>query len=323
MVLYPLTANFLQIGDISSLYLLTASTSLENQAKVFLIACRVNGLSPNTLKGYAYILNRFLSFCLELKVHDVKKFTKNHARLFILRLQETNQPVSVGDYYRCIHRFFNWLVEEGVLKENPVSRARPPRVPQKVIVPFTPPQIQTLLSLCPSNTFLGTRNRAIILTFLDTGLRLSELAAIQLIDIDFDKETIKVKGKGAKERFVRIGKTTQKALLRYLLMRQDSHPCLWVTEERRPITAEGIAQVIKKTLKAQANLQGVRCSPHTFRHTFGTQALRNKADIRQVQSLLGHSTLRTTLRYVATVNSEDAVQSHQQFSPVDNLKGIK
>lgn len=319
MVLYPLTAKFLQIGDVSSLYLLTASTSLENQAKVFLIACRVNGLSPNTLKGYAYMLNRFLSFCLELKVKDVRKFTVNHARLFILRLQETNQAVSVGDYFRCIHRFFNWLVEEGVLKENPVSRARPPRAAQKVIVPFTPPQIQTLLSLCPSNTFLGTRNRAIILTFVDTGLRLSELAGVQLKDIDFDKETIKVKGKGAKERFVRVGRITQKALLRYLLMRQDGHPCLWVTEERRPITAEGIAQVIKKTLKAQANLQGVRCSPHTFRHTFGTQALRNKADIREVQSLLGHSTLRTTLLYVATVKSEDAVKSHRQFSPVDNL----
>jgi integrase/recombinase XerC len=319
MVLYPLTANFLQIGDVSSLYLMTTSSSIEKQAKVFLIACKVNGLSPNTLRDYAYKLNRFNSFCLELKVHDVKKFTVNHARLFILRLQETNQPVSVGDYFRCLHRFFSWLVNEEVLKENPISRARPPRAAQKVIIPFTLPQIQTLLSLCPSNTFLGIRNRAIILTFLDTGLRLSELASVQLKDIDFDKETIKVKGKGAKERVVRIGRIAQKALLRYLLIRQDQHPCLWVTEERRPITVDGIAQVIKKTLKVQAQLQGVRCSPHTFRHTFGTQALRNKADLREVQSLLGHSTLRTTLRYVATVNSEDAVISHRCFSPVDNL----
>ena len=99
MVLYPLIAQNSQIGDVSSLYLLTSSTSLENQAKMFLIVCRVNGLSPNSVKDYAYKLNRFISFCLELKVHGVNKFTVNHARLFILRLQETNQAVSVSDFH--------------------------------------------------------------------------------------------------------------------------------------------------------------------------------------------------------------------------------
>jgi len=101
-----------------------------------------------------------------------------------------------------------------------------------------------------------------------------------------------------------------------LLMRKDSYPCLWVTEERRPLTAAGIQSTIKK-LCLRAEVKDAKRGPHTFRHTFGTMALRNGADIREVQSLLGHSTLKTTLTYVATVNSEDAIISHRQWSPVD------
>ncbi len=113
---------------------------------------------------------------------------------------------------------------------------------------------------------------------------------------------------------------TQKALLKYLLSRGSDSAWLWLTEEKKPLTLEGIAQVFKKTLKARSGLKDVRVSPHTFRHTFATTALRNGADIRDVQSLLGHSTLRMTMRYVATVNSEQAVQRHKKWSPVDALK---
>jgi integrase/recombinase XerC/integrase/recombinase XerD len=175
-----------------------------------------------------------------------------------------------------------------------------------------------MLLLYDENTFIGARNRAIILTLLDTGLRLSELANIQLNDIDFDREIIKVMGKGAKERVVGLGVKTQKALLHYLLMRKDNYPCLWLTEERKPFRAEGI-QIMIRRLGKRAGITSVRVSPHTFRHTFGTQLLQNGLGEFAVQSLLGHSTLTMTRRYVATLNSEQAVQGYRKFSPVDNL----
>jgi len=210
------------------------------------------------------------------------------------------------------------MVEEGTLKQNPISSIHIRKPPEKIIQPFKLDQVQDLLLLCDEGKFLGARNRAIILTFLDTGLRLSELANIQIKDINFDHETIKVMGKGAKERVVRIGKKTQKALLRYLLMRNDGLACLWVTEERIPLTHWGIEIMIRK-LGKRVGISGVRCSPHTFRHTSATQSLRNGAGLEQVKSLLGHSTLYMTMRYAATINSEDAVQSHQRFSPVDRM----
>lgn len=312
-----LTHNKIQVGGVSALDHLISKNDLSGQLQAFLLSCRVDELSSATLSYYSYQVGAFVRFCLEAGRTDAQHITAEHIRLFLLKLQETNNKTSVYDYYRAVKRFFNWLVAEGILKRSPMTVIRPPKKEDRLIQPFKPEHIQDLLLLC-DNSFLGTRNKAIILTFLDTGLRLSELANIQLADIDFAREIIKVMGKGAKERVVRIGKRAQKALLRYLLMRSDAYPCLWLSEERRPLTAWGIQEMIRK-LGKRAGFNGIRCSPHTFRHTFGTQALRNKADIREVQSLLGHSTLKTTLRYVATVNSEDAVISHKSFSPADRM----
>ena len=159
---------------------------------------------------------------------------------------------------------------------------------------------------------------SIILMFLDTGLRLSELVGIEIKDVDFDRETIKVMGKGARERVVRIGGATQKALLHYLLMRQDNYPCLWVSEEQKPLGSDGVKLMIKR-LGERASIKGVRCSPHTFRHTFATRALLHGASEFEVQSLLGHEGLEMTRRYTASLRSEAAIKGHKRFSPVDNM----
>lgn len=306
-----------QIGSLSALEQMIALGDIEGQVQAFLLSCKVDELSPATLRDYAQKLRALTRFCRGLEVASTKDITASHVRLFLLKLQETNSPVSIHDYYRVVKRFFNWLVEEEMLEHSPMSSIRPPRMPRKIVQPFTMSQIADLL--CDSSTFIGARNKAIVLTFLDTGLRLGELAGIQVGDIDLDRETIKVMGKGAKERVVRIGKKTQKAVFYYLLMRKDSCPCLWVNHERKPLTAWGIQLMIRR-LGRRAGITEVRCSPHTFRHTFGTQALLNGAGEFEVQSLLGHSTLTMTRRYVATLKSENAIIGHRQWSPVDNLR---
>jgi site-specific recombinase XerD len=116
-----------------------------------------------------------------------------------------------------------------------------------------------------------------------------------------------------------IGKTAHKALLRYLLMRQNEHPCLWVTEERRPLTRWGIVMVMR-VLKRRSKIEGVRCSAHTFRRTFATRALLNGTGEFEVQSLLGHEGLDMTRRYAASLGSEAAIVGHRRFSPVDNME---
>lgn len=299
---------------------LSGAKDLKGYLKTFLLTCKVNELSPHTIFGYNYKIGAFISFCHSLGVTDPAKTTVDDVRQFILRLQEHhNKAVSVYDYYKCIKRFFNWLVEEGVIDTSPMQRIRPPRIEQKVIAPYQPDHLKTLLSLCDPQTFCGLRNRALILIFMDTGVRLKEMVSMQIEDLDLERGVITVNGKGAKQRVVSVGIGARKVILRYLLSRNDTQPCVWVTEERRPLTREGLATIFKR-LARRAQLNNVRCSPHTFRHTFATRALMNGASEFEVQSLLGHSTLVMTRRYAATLKSEQAVIAHKKFSPVDNLK---
>jgi integrase/recombinase XerC/integrase/recombinase XerD len=300
-------------------------SGLKSYFNSFYLVCKTDGLAPASIADYKKKLGIFSRFLTGSGIDDPKNIGAMHIRLFLEERRSTCNSVSVSGYYRSIKRFFNWMVEEELLPKSPMDKIKPPRVERKVIRPFTIEEINKLLMLCDQKTFLGLRNRAIILTFFDTGLRLREMADIQLKDIDLDREVIKVMGKGARERFVRIGGETQKSIVKYLLARRDNYPCLWVSEERKPLLYWGIEIMIRK-LGKRAALAGVRCSPHTFRHSFGTSALRNHADIREVQVLLGHATLNMTLRYVATIASEDAIQGHRGnkerrgFSPVDNMK---
>lgn len=319
MVLYHLTTTTPQIGAEPSLYHLTSLGNLEGQLEAFILSCRVDGLSPETIKNYRYQLTAFVRFCSMAGVATPAQVTANHIRLFLLKLRETNNPVSVMDYHKSIKRFFNWLVGEGIIKDSPMQVIKSPRIPQTIVKPFSHQDIENLLLLCSSNSFLDARNKAMVLVFLDTGLRLSELAAIQLVDINFESETIKVMGKGAKERVVRVGKTTQKALLRYLLMRNDSHPCLWITEERRPMTKNGV-QITVRVLCQRAGITDAKPGPHTFRHTAAIQCLRNGMGEFTLQIMLGHSTLAMTRKYVSSLGQDDMLRAHRMASPVDNME---
>lgn len=318
MLLDRLTNNKTQAQAVSGLDLLTTSKNLATQLETFLLSCRVDELSPATIKNYQYQLRRFVSFCIKLSQDDAHYITSHHVRHFLLSLQETNNPTSIGDYYKTLKRFFNWLIAEGILSDTPMHNIKPPRKVDKIVKPFSAQDIEHLLILCSGNRLLDLRNKAIILMFLDTGLRLSELANIQLADVNFDQETIRVMGKGKKERVVRIGKTTQKALLRYLLARSDSQLCLWVTEESKPLTRDGVQSAIKK-LCYRAGITDAKPGPHTFRHTAAIHCLRNGMGEFALQMMLGHATLRMTRRYVSTLGQEDMIKAHLKASPVDKM----
>ena len=302
-----LTNSKSQLWLNTSLDTLTKTDTLESHLALFLISCQVNNLSPRSIRDYGQKLKPFITFCRGQEITNPKQITVNAMRVYILTLQQHMKPVSVHDYYRCTKRFLNWLIEEGILDENPMARIRPPKVPKQIIQPFSTEQIMKILAVC-NNTFAGCRDRAIVLTFIDTGLRLSELTGIMLTDVDMQRGIIQVMGKGAKQRRVRIGRETQKAVLKYLLRRNDNWRCLWVTEERRPITAEGIRQIILR-LGRRAGISGVRCSPHTFRHTFSIYALRCGMGEFGLQHLLGHETLYMTRKYAGSLSDDDAISA--------------
>ena len=196
----------------------------------------------------------------------------------------------------------------------------------KVVKPYTTEEIRKMLAVCEYDynhnaKFLGSRNQAIILVLLDTGVRLSELLQIEVGDIDNETGNIKVLGKGAKERMVRIGRTAQKILWRYLVHRPDNGMKeLWLTEEGEPLHERGVQSLVKR-LKERAgiNSQG---SVHKFRHSFAIGFLRTDKNVFNLQYLLGHSDLDMVRRYTSTLGMEDALEAHKTASPADQL-GLK
>ena len=189
------------------------------------------GRSQRTIEWYAANLKRFLQF---LKSHNmsvsIKAIGIPEVRRFIHHLQsevvrwednpnindsERLSPFSVQGYVRTIKAFWSWLLEEGYIQENPIARLKLPRVPHKIIATFTPEQIQTLIRSLDHRTPTGFRNYTIILLFLDTGIRLSELTSLEIEDINIGQSCMLVSGKGSRERTVPFGIQVRRALWRY------------------------------------------------------------------------------------------------------------
>jgi site-specific recombinase XerD len=317
------------------------SVSLSSLVKGFILTQRTDCKSPKTIEYYDGILRRFLWYANQHKwPDDVRLITEWYIREFLAYVSsEINRwgmngngsessrkkatYSTVHHYYCVLKAFFNWCIREDCILESPLVKIKLANPRLNVVRPYTTPEILKLLNVCDYNfknnaKFLGSRNKAIVLTLLDTGLRISELAGIKLEDIESERGWIKVKGKGAKERVVRIGATAQKALWRYMVYRhKNQHSELWLTEEGEPMKSGGI-QVMMKRLKERAGVTS-NGNCHRFRHTFALSFLRKDGNPFNLQYLLGHSDLRMVKHYVSTLDMEDALKAHEQASPADLL----
>jgi len=290
--------------------------SLAKLAQFYLISCRVEGKASNTIRVYSMALNNLLSSS------DSSMPDANSIRLSLYELEKRGLSFgAIHVHYRGLKTFFNWLVREGHLKESPLRNIKPPKLDTVLIKPFTSEDINRLLLVTSGTRFIDFRNRAIVLVFLDTGIRVQEMAGLRIRDIDFGTGMVRVFGKGRKERYVRIGKTGRKALLNYLAKRDDELPCMWLTEERKPLSQDGVTIMVRRLCK-WAKITGVKCGPHTFRHTAAINYLRNGGSEFTLQIMLGHTSLAMTRRYVMALGAEDMARVHEKASPVDNL-GIK
>jgi integrase/recombinase XerC/integrase/recombinase XerD len=314
-----------------------ASTELSNLIEGYSLCARSEGISENTIlltrRAVTYLRNFLLRSSLSINAESIGV---SEIRGFILYLKETQRfehhPLikshdrkltghTVNCYLRSISAFWSWLLKEGFINSNPFARVKIPKAPKKVITPFTEEQTQSLLQAIDASTATGLRNYAIVLTFLDTGMRLGELIGLEMNNVDFRNRTLKVLGKGAKERRLPIGKRLLAALWKYQLHRPQPATGLidnfFLARDGWPLTKNRVETIIKN-LGRKAGLQGVRCSPHTFRHTFCIQFLRNGANLFSLQQMTGHSSLEVLRGYVALAESDLRIV-HQKFSPVDNL----
>ncbi len=185
---------------------------------------------------------------------------------------------TVNNRFRALRAFLNWSVAEGIIGQSPMRNIRAPFVGRPVIPVFTAEHVKALLYLCPPNTWWGARDRVIILTLLHTGVRLSELAGITLQDMDLVHDTIRVRGKGDKQRTIYLAPEVQRAILQYLRHRTDQDEHLWISRYGDQLSSGAIRQMIRD-LGVRAQVKGVRCSTHKFRHTFAVNFLRSGGEI--------------------------------------------
>jgi site-specific recombinase XerD len=191
-------------------------------------------------------------------------------------------------------------------------------VKEKMVQALTLEQVQLLLAQCSSRTTLGSRDKAILMMLLDTGMRVSELASLNMSDVDVNSGAIVVRfGKGGKQRIVRMGRTAQKILWRYVAAyRKGYGDRLFLTHDGRPLKAEAI-EIMVRRLGKKTGIAEVHA--HRLRQTFAISYLRGGGDVFTLKYLLGHTTLQMTQRYLQSLNADDALDAHKKFSPLDNM----
>ena len=314
-------------------------TSLNSLLETYSIQARTEGKSENTIRIYTTavtVLERFL----ERKGYplDVTRIGHEELREFAGYLQNIrafmDHPYTapqmkglsghtINSYLRAIRAFWSWLLAEEFIEVNPFDRVKVPKAPKKVIVPFSEEQLRALLRAIDIKSPIGIRDSTIIQTLLDTGMRVTELTRLEMENVNLVQRCLKVHGKGDKERIVPIGVTVQKALARYInkYRPQPMYPLsdnLFLSRDSMPLTPNRIESIIER-YASKAGIQGVRASPHTFRHTFAVSYLRNGGDIFTLQRILGHETLDMVRNYV-NLAQYDLQEAHLRCSPVDNLK---
>jgi len=290
----------------------------------FLLSCRVENKSPATVSFYKNILDKFQWFLNKFGIDTIDpisirsflayvKDSENRWDSVNARANKKVAPYTLERYYTGLSALFRWSMEEGLIEVNPMATIKKPKVPRKIVKGLEADKIHTLLSSFTCNSFTDYRNKAIFFVFLDTGLRLSELANMTLSDIIIQKGIIRVVGKGNKERLVRIGLKTQKVLWSYLARRNSDSDYVWLNEDGQPILANGIAQMIR----IMGRRLDIPMSPHKLRHSFAISFLRNGANPFELQIALGHSTLEMTRRYTQALGFDDVFKRHVLASPVD------
>lgn len=289
----------------------------------FLLSRQAMRCTAKTMEHYEYTLGSFISYLESQNTEYVSTITPGHIRAYLVELQKRGlKDTTQHAHARGIKTWLRWLVNEGDIPDSPMRRVTMPRLEQRVPAPFAPDDVQQLLAGCDRATVTGSRDYAIILVLLDTGLRASELVSLQIGDIDMRSGLCTVMGKGGKMRQVRVGARARQSILRMLSYRSgpESGAPLWMAyginaTERGALSRSGLQVMLHR----RGRDAGVKpCSPHRFRRTFALWCLRDGMDLHSLRLLMGHSNLVVLQRYLALAG-EDVERAHIAHSPVDRL----
>lgn len=285
--------------------------TLSQAIGLYVEAKRAKRLSQNTLNDYLNTYKIFRGFLggdprlSEIDARTIAQFMASQ------HVQEVSRKTALN-YHIGLSSLWRWLTEQGYAGENVVRQVSPPRRVIREIVPYTRLEIVDLLAAAEDG-LKPLRDQAIILLLLDTGIRASELASLRVRDLSVQR-SIRVIGKGEKERTLRVSARTCQAISDYLDSRSKARNQPLFLSDREPFTRNGLRLMLER-LSARSGVHHAHA--HRFRHTFAIQFLRNGGNVFTLQRFLGHTTLEMVGRYLA-IAQIDLDREHDRASPVAN-----
>jgi integrase/recombinase XerC len=278
-----------------------AKTVVSSITARFLLSLRERNASPHTIRAYTGDLENFVAYVGLRKLREIDHIT---IRGFLSHLYEKGlSKTSVARSLAAVRSLYRWLAQEAVVEQNPATLVSTPKLPKKL------PRVPTMEEMnsvfdgkMPEIASFPERDRLMFELLYGCGIRNSELVGINVDDVRVSAETMLIRGKGKKERYVPFGDAVKSALASYLPARQlvlsetrRNTPALLINRRGGRLTTRSVGRIIKKIAVAKGLSPDVH--PHTLRHAFGTHMLEEGADLRAIQELLGHERLSTTQRY--------------------------
>ena len=262
------------------------------------------GLSSHTIQNYIRDVKKLISFIDKKKITSTPiEIKEDLIQQFIYEIAKEISPRSQARIISGLRSFFDYLIFENYRESNPTDLIETPKIGVKLPDTLSEQEINSLISAIDLSKAEGERNRAMLETMYSCGLRVSELIDLKISDLFFDEGFIKIVGKGNKERFVPIHYSAQKYIVLYmneirdhLSIKKGFEDTLFLNRRGKSLSRQMIFMILK-ALAIKINLNK-KISPHTFRHSFATHLLKNGADLRAIQQMLGHESITTTEVYV-------------------------
>ena len=289
-------------------------TSIENFKNYLKLE---RGLSMNSIESYEFDLIQFKNFIIENSINESpKKCSSSTVKRYLYKNFSNKKSRSQARSISALKSFFNYLLFEGEINSSPLNDIESPKIENKLPEVLSEDEVKRLISSINLETEFGQRNKTIIEVLYGTGIRVSELTDLKLSNIFFNESILKVTGKGNKERFVPIGKIASIEIKKYLNNRDKLKinskftDILFLNRYGRKLTRSMIFKVISDSSK-NAKIDK-KISPHTLRHSYATHLLKNGADLRTIQLILGHESITTTEIYthLDTFHLEDVLKKY-------------
>lgn len=299
--------------------------TIQELKQEFIFDCKVRDLAPRTVQNYEKQLNYFVRFLKESQgVEELEDLKPIHIKQFIAMLQEKkNKPSYINDLLKAVKCMCGYALREGYKSELITKRVKNVKEPKVLIHTFSDEEIINMIQFFDGEDYLNVRNRLMLMMLFDTGLRISEL-------MNMKSEQIKVGyfviyGKGRKERVVPQSAIISKWMMKYNRIRtvyfeyRDKDEYYFLSKNGKQLTEEAVCKFMKKAAKEVGVNPLVRISPHTCRHTFAHQELKNGLDLYSLSRLLGHESVSITQRYLEAIRDDQILTSAKKTGVLANL----